>query len=191
MGTITGSSPDFTCRITLNCYSDRYFAFRKARNPGHPGYEIYPGSSSTFLYEPLGKIRAVAEPAWRNEHLHSTEHARTPEEIDWMVEDLLELGLPILEKARTIEGVNWLYTSEEAGKLYPDNLSQCREGRTIAFYEAILYARWANDPHFEEIVEFVLDFNRSLDKRGWDQARIEEWVNCCRTITQPVGRGPA
>jgi hypothetical protein len=99
-------------------------------------------------------LREIVQPNWDNE-IHRTEFMRNFEEAEWLAEDLLKYGLPILDKARTLEGVDWLYNSPEAASVFFGNVYHSNP-----FWRHILAIKAATqvrNPHFEEIAIRLLE----------------------------------
>lgn len=185
-GLIGGSSPDYRCDLSLESLSRRFYAIRlAAARPSEPSpnFDFY---GSAFLTS-VKSIRNWLVPGWQLGG--DSEYARSPEEMDWMVEDLLRLGLPLLEKARTVEGMAWLYTSEDAQTVFPGNFWAGQKIRSIAAHKVLPYARLAGNLRFEEMASYLstCDYGMVRD----NPKGLREIVDYCRNVLQPVGSGPA
>jgi len=105
-----------------------------------------------------------------------------------MVSDLLGFGLPVLERARTVEGVDWLFNSEAAAEVFSDNLHGARS-ITDDHEQATIYARFVGSPRFDAI---VADIEQRIAKQhSMVTERYRALVELCRTSVQPVGSGVA
>lgn len=102
----------------------------------------------------LFRLREIAQPNWNNE-ARRIEFMRNFEEAEWLAEDLLRYGLPILDKARTVEGVDWLYNSPEAASMFPGNVYHSNP--VWRHIMAIKAATQVRNPHFEEIASRLLE----------------------------------
>lgn len=124
----------------------------------------------------LFRLREIVQPNWNNE-ARRTEFMRNFEEAEWLAEDLLRYGLPILDKARTIEGVDWLYNSPEAASVFPGNVYHSNPvWRHIV---AIKAAMQAHNPHFEEIASRLLE--KFVDKPdNWESIGNKKFIDQCR-----------
>lgn len=144
-----------------------------------------------FIIEGLGfqsgiklyDLRWVARPDWNSESSGRTEIIRNFEEAEWLAEDLLKYGLPILDKARTIEGVDWLYNSPEAASVFPGNVYHSNPiWRDI---RAIKVAAQVRNPHFEEIANRLLE--KFADKPDhWESKSGKEIIDQCRAQLHSV-----
>jgi hypothetical protein len=133
----------------------------------------------------FGGVRNHVNPAWKNLNNSERFYIRNQEEVDWLLFDLVQQGLLILDKARTIKGMDWLYNSAAGAKLLPVNTNSINE--TLA---AVAYAYWAGNPDFDNIIEKLrgqLQENQDIE----DSECFEVLVNYCRTELQPMGDGVA
>lgn len=169
------------CDVILRTKSARFAALEQALAPDKPNISpahVFSVSSIT--------VREFVSPAWKN----MDNSIRNQEDVDWLLSDLVQQGMPILEKARTIKGMDWLYNSEAGAKLFPFN-------RTLNAYNGInqalaaaAYAYWAGNPDFDDIVE-KLRAQIQEEQDPEDCERFEALVNYCRTSLQPIGDGAA
>ncbi|MDW5418977.1 hypothetical protein R6242_20605 [Iodobacter sp. CM08] len=119
--------------------------------------------------------------------LNNIDLCRSTEEIDWMIEDTLNMGIFILNKARTIQGLNWLQSNKEAKGVYPNNYYNTKK-QSFSFF---LYARLAGDPHFEQMAQEILEVVNSKEPIPNAPTTINEIITFCREYVSPVGDGPA
>ncbi len=146
-------------------------------------------------------LRQVVQPNWKNES-RLRDVMRNFEEAEWLAEDLLKYGLPILDKARTPEGLDWLFNSPEAVSVFFGNVHHSNPfWRDIL---AIKAATQVRNPHFEEIAGRLLEKFADKDviveklrtqiqekQHPEDCERFEALINYCRTSLQPIGDGAA
>jgi hypothetical protein len=190
---VEGSEPDYRTGIRLKSRSDRMQAIATKAYAGlieaHEPTDFRSASFTTTLSE----LRREMYPAWRNAGADQKEYIRNTEEMDWMVEDLLRLGLPVLDKTRTIEGLNWLYTGEEGDPMCfmsVWNLSANEGIRRRYAAEKLVYARLAGNPRFEEMVDYLSQpLDNTMAKNSPESFR--QIVDYCRNVLQPLGTGPA
>jgi hypothetical protein len=170
------------CELILRTKSARFAALEQALAPDKPGI-----SPAHVFSVSLNNVREQVNPAWKN----MDAPIRNQEEVDWLLSDLVQQGLPILEKARTIKGMDWLYNSSEAGaRLFPFNRALKAYGGISHALTAVAYAYWAVNPDFDDIVEKLrAQIQEQQDPE--DSERFEALVNYCRTALQPMGDGAA
>jgi hypothetical protein len=123
-------------------------------------------------------LRQVVQPNWKNESRRPG-FMRNFEEAEWLAEDLLKYGLPILDKARTPEGLDWLFNSPEAVSVFLGNVHYSNPfWRDIMAIKAAMQVR---NPHFEEIAGRLLEkfadkpdsLQAIYDKKFIDQCRAQ------------------
>ena len=193
-GSVEGSEPNYDTGIYLNFRSDRMQAIQTTVYAEQiEAHEAKDFRSKTYATT-LGELRYGMYPAWKNATAGQNEYVRNTEEMDWMVEDLLRLGLPVLDKARTIEGLNWLYTSEEGDPMC--FMSVCnptvheRVRRRWA-NQKLVYARLAGNPRFEEMVDYLTQPSLDTYMSKSSPESFRQIVDYCRNVLQPLGTGPA
>jgi hypothetical protein len=154
-----------SCRIYLEVKSNRVRNIFKRWGEDVPEYRVPFGFGENILYLPFDDIRVVAQPDWKNKNDYSIPSFSilTQEEANWMIEDLLQYGLPLLDRAWTVEDMDWLYNR---------NPLTARYVRDVGLYITIprpffrrarlatIYARLAGNPAFDEIVR---DFGQRME----------------------------
>lgn len=169
------------CNLILRTKSTRFAALEHALAPDKPSI-----SPAHVFSVPFVSVRELVNPAWKN----MDNNIRNQEEVDWLLSDLVQQGMPILEKARTIKGMDWLYNSEASAKLFPFNRAlQAYNGISHAL-AAVAYAYWAGNPDFDDIVEKLHTQIQEIQDPE-DCEHFEALVNYCRTALQPIGDGAA
>ncbi len=191
-GSVEGSEPDYRTWIHISSRSDRMNEIvTKAYGLTEP--DVPNGSRSETFTTDLGVLRYYMCPAWQNSVSGDTHYCRNTEEMDWMVEDLLRLGLPVLDKARTLEGLNWLYTGEDGDPMCFKsfwNLTVDERNRRAYRTQRLVYARLAGNPRFEEMVDYLSQpLDNTMAKNSPESFR--KIVDFCRNVLQPPGTGPA
>lgn len=126
----------------------------------------------------LKKLRMHAQPAWDSEDSRRYRLARNFEWVGWMVDDILAYGLPILDKGRTSEGVDWLYNAPEGLKIFPGNVYNSRPQQRDE--DAIIVAMQVGNPHFEDIASRLLEMSKG--KPEWFSSRVLKKIEFCRTL---------
>ena len=191
---VEGSGPDYRTRIYLDSRSDRMQAIQTTVYAEQiEEHEAKDFRSKTYTTT-MGELRYEMYPAWRNAGGGQTEYIRNTEEMDWMVEDLLRLGLPVLDKARTIEGLNWLYTGEEGDPMCIMGVwNQTTHERRRRRYATrkLVYARLAGNPRFEEMVDYLTQPSLDPYMSKSSPESFRQIVDYCRNVLQPLGTGPA
>lgn len=172
--------PAYSCNPMLIAKSARYAALRQALEPNKPSVSPAEVFSFSFI-----AVRELVQPAWQGLDPART---RNMEEVDWLLSELIQHGLPILEKARTIKGMDWLYNNPEAAKLFPHNRLHRRDSHNQAL-AAVAYAYWAGNPEFDAIVAERLDNIPSDEAEG--RALIKACADYLRAKEQPMGDGIA
>lgn len=171
------------CSPVLKATSDRKFEVEKLRSPGEDfGYE----SAATFLSEEVKVLRRIWNPDWNNESIIATEYCRNFEEVDWLVEDLMAQAIPLLEKARTIEGVHWLFCQPDAKSLFGGNIYN----RGSPPFRALYAARQADNSGFDEVARYFIERLEAGEKRC-RMEDLQEWIRFFRDKVEPFGTGPA
>lgn len=112
------------------------------------------------FYELRGVVwdRLGLEDSLRYNHYVIIE-CRNNEEVDWIVDEILTYGLPIMEKASSFKGMNWLFNSPEAKNVFYHNRfidwpGFCHHLRSNYYYRALKIARLANS---SELDQYVID----------------------------------
>lgn len=185
-GIFRGRAPALSCEISLISCSDRLAAIkRQFEGPNL----VHPRNYSMVFHVFFRRVRELARPAWNTFPFATSSYTTNEEEVDWMVADLLSFGLPILDKARTVEGVDWLFNSEDGAAVFPNNLHSPQSGITDYAHEATIYARLAANPRFDTIVS---DVDRRL--AGYSETVVNRYKSLtvlCRDSVQPAGGGVA
>ncbi|MBM4207397.1 MAG: hypothetical protein FJ190_05050 [Gammaproteobacteria bacterium] len=172
--------PLFSCNPMLKSASDRFAGLRQALQPD----KTIVAPANVFNFSFL-TVRGHVQPAWDGLDAGRT---NSLEEVEWLLSELMQDGIAILDKARTIKGMDWLYNSDEAATLFPRNSNIPHEGVDQAL-AAIAYAYWAGNPEFEKIVE------QRLAHIAQDNSEAREHIQACadylRTKEQALGDGVA
>ncbi|SER78779.1 hypothetical protein SAMN04244573_04318 [Azotobacter beijerinckii] len=182
LGPLCGRAPALSCEVRQIGCSDRLAATK---------HEIYGPSWSLptyprIFYVYLRGTQELARHGWKAQPFAASSYTTNEEEVDWMVSDLL--GLPILERTRAVEGVDWLFSSEAVEEVFLDNLHGSRS--IIDDYKRVtIYAHRAGSLRFGAIVADVEQ--RIAKQHSMVTERYRALVELCRTSVQPVGSGVA
>jgi hypothetical protein len=136
--------------------------------PKHPNYR--PSTHEEVFRASLWSLRKMAEPDWVEPEMRYISklepRIETEEEADWLVEDLLQYGLSLLDGAWTVERVDWLYNQNpETARYFRDAALHDNPKRLLRnACIATIYARLAGNPDFEDIVR---DFGQRIELRPY------------------------
>jgi hypothetical protein len=129
----------------------------------------------------LQDFRESAYPVWKNLGAWAPQLALTREDVDWIIDDLLQVGLPFLDRFRT-------FSVDDADRYFNEHNESTREPYVQNSFFAELYARLAGKRDFEAVV-------RRFD-RDWEdpknKERSEQITDLIRREIHPVnGSEPA
>jgi hypothetical protein len=134
----------------------------------------------------LGELRKL-NMRWSN----STSYCRSLEEIDWMVDDLINLLVPLLDFSRTIQGMNHLYLSDKMADSFPQNYhNKNKNGWRCGWWLMFLYAKLAGDTHYETVVNDLMQ-TALAQQEGYDLARMADRVKFINENVNCISDGPA
>jgi hypothetical protein len=151
---------DVRCSPYLDMESDRIRHVLERWGKNISKYRGVPFVDSVF-YIPFDAIRAAMQPDWKNREFIS--FVMTQEDADWLIEDLLQHGLPLLDRARTVGGMDWLYNKNPVTARYIRDVGLHVTSPEPFFGRARLatiYARLAGNPAFDEIAR---DFGKFME----------------------------
>jgi hypothetical protein len=169
-----------TCSVQFSQYSERITAIRDRYNDFDKGERINRTSDIFFFY--LFDLREGAQPGWKNLETWAEQLVLTKEEADWMIEDILQMGLSILDRLRNL-------TVEDADRFF-NGRHEWTElvEKTRSITSATIYARLAGKMDFETVV-------RHYEQRIQDKdvkERYARLADICRREIHPVnGSEPA
>jgi hypothetical protein len=149
----------------------------------------------------LRDFRIRSQREWIGE---SRDQALGEEDLDWMMGDIVRLGLPVLEKAKTVEGMDWLCHADSDEARTMDEWNSTRpikhpRDALGSISKKIIYAWLSGNPRFEEIVARMYahasgKHNTPQDpdyQSPRDMAEIEMYAAYCRQSVPRIGTGPA
>ncbi|MFC7421564.1 hypothetical protein ACFQNF_17005 [Iodobacter arcticus] len=180
--TASGSAGELKCRVSFEVYSQR---FNRQLTEFRLWSEETPRDDSNQVSIDLPGLGALRDLSI-GKSLYSIDQCRSAEEIDWMIEDILGLSIFIFDKARTIQGMNWLFSNEEAKFIFPNNYFY-KKKHGFAFF---LYARLAGNLEFDKIAKEMLDVVKNETPLP-NASTVDEIITFCREYISPIGDGPA
>jgi hypothetical protein len=133
----------------LKHYSTRLATIYKAL-----GYRKDSCQMEPALAVNLDGIRRMEQPAWKD--LQGDHWADYEEAADWLADDLLRYGLPVLERARTVEGIDWLHNQAPGFKDFFHKRRIDKNAFDFSFaLRALVYAWLAGNPEFDALRRHV------------------------------------
>jgi hypothetical protein len=186
---IASSACVMHCIVGFEQHSERIAAIKTKFNnfgDGLPEPKFIDGLSEIFSLS-LKHFRKLEYPRWKDLGVWAPELALTQEDVDWIIDDILQMGLPFLDRFRdfTVDDADNFFNEENGfrEKLFRET------GRSLGNRVlATIYARLAGKRDFEAVVK---GFGQSIetDKERKKYATV---VDVCRNHLQPVnGSEPA
>jgi hypothetical protein len=112
--------------------------------------------NKAFLLD-LSDFRSLHNPGWDRLGAKQDKLAWTEGWVDWMLDDLKALVLPVLDKAQTLEGLDALYHRPEVGKLFPLAVRPLGEIDNDVMEPVLAIAYAAHNPEFEALAKRIED----------------------------------
>lgn len=185
----SGRAGEVSTDISFSINSYRYGQFRHNFRSWLKGSSLDEGFDQEewkFILFKLRSVRGLCT-GWSN----SSSYCRSAEEINWMFEDTIKFGIPILDKAQSIQGINWLLSDEEAKNVYPENYYNCKEWKlSYSRLQLFAYMRWAGSSSFDFIAAEQMK-NEQDQVLTHDSLKIKEIIKFCSEHLFLVGDGPA
>ena len=150
---LKGQAPGWLCDFAIEQGSQTLTkAVAAAGYPlGNPN-----GLNKAFLLD-LSDFRSLHNPGWDRLGAKQDKLAWTEGWVDWMLDDLKALVLPVLDKAQTPEGLDALYHRPEVGKLFPWALRPLGEIDNEVMEPVLAIAHAAHNPEFEALAKRIED----------------------------------
>ncbi|GHU36977.1 hypothetical protein AGMMS50256_34310 [Betaproteobacteria bacterium] len=189
----------FDCSILLKSHSKRMLGLcRDWSQKYQEKFSHILGGRTLFMT--LWDVQKIVYPVWRCNKVGLK--ILTGEDADWVVEDLIRYGIPILDRIRTVDGVDWFYNRNpdtayffRNPHMFDKDFNLKREFDYSGVYFSTVYARLAGNPDFDEIVR---DFEQRIEAlpedfegfwgqtKQWHREKYALIVNLCRTELQAV-----
>ena len=150
---LKGQAPGWLCDFAIEQGSQTLTkAVAAAGYPlGNPN-----GLNKAFLLD-LSDFRSLHNPGWDRLRAKQDKLAWTEGWVDWMLDDLKALVLPVLDKAQTLEGLDALYHRPEVGKLFPWALRPLGEIDNDVMEPVLAITHAAHNPEFEALAKRIED----------------------------------
>jgi hypothetical protein len=151
------------CQIWLRVFSERMRDIRARWS--EKGFN-YGSRCGDFSMLNMWNMRIITQPDWvdpaKRFHEWRSPSIITQEEANWLIEDLLLYGIPLLDRAWTVEGMDWLYNKNPAIARYFDvgYFISASSGYFSRACLATIYARLAGNSDFDNIVR---DFGQNIE----------------------------
>jgi hypothetical protein len=185
------------CSVDLDQHSERIGTIRTKFNnfgDGLPEPKFIDTLSKIFYFG-LHDLREITQPGWKNLGTWAPQLTLTREDADWIIDDILQIGLPFLDRFR-------VFTVDDADKFYnernefTDNLFRETGGSLGNIECATIYARLSGKRDFEAVVhhfEQFMDKARKVHEKYFGcEKEYAQVVDVCRNHLQPVdGSEPA
>jgi hypothetical protein len=114
------------------------------------------GLNKAFLLD-LSDFRSLHNPGWARLGAKQDKLAWTEGWVDWMLDDLKALVLPVLDKAQTLEGLDALYHRPEVGKLFPWAVRPLGEIDNDVMEPVLAVAHASRNPGFDALAKRIVD----------------------------------
>jgi hypothetical protein len=174
------------CHVDFKQHSERIMSILKKYNNFGDGLPEPEDMSKIFVLD-LGDFRRMEQPGWKNLNQWATELALSKEEVDWIIDDTLRLGLSFLDRFRVFsvdDADNFFHEHSE----FSDKLMNASGRPLVDFVLTPIYARLAGKRDFEAVVrhfEQIIETDKGRKK-------FSQVVDVCRNHLQPVnGSEPA
>ncbi|MDR3054578.1 MAG: hypothetical protein LBU53_04150 [Zoogloeaceae bacterium] len=140
-------------------------------------------------------LRKMMQPAWEGLGEKASKTTANEEEINWMFEDVLRYGLPLMELIHTVDDVDWLLNSDAPLPIFIRNLKLSNRDWILKVDHActtIIYARLAGNPKFDVIVhDLEQRVFEGLSKayestQNFVKERFYSTLEACRTHLKPI-----
>lgn len=142
---IGGEHPALTCKFDIEQGSRRFT--QAMQRAGYPMGN--PDGTRLIVNEQLVSFRTLNHPGWDRLPGHVVHLVWTQGWLDWMLDDLGVLVLPVLEQARTAEGLCKLYTDPQSSGRFPRAVKEHGDVSRFAMLPAIAAAYFAGSPQFD------------------------------------------
>jgi hypothetical protein len=110
------------------------------------------------------------------------------EEIDWLAEDLLRYGVPMMNEVLTVNGVDNLYNKKwRSGEFFHYYLGK---KPFVAISCALIYARLAGNPEFDDISDEIEQFLSGRDHEYYQKLREfhADLLDVCKKHLHPLDK---
>jgi hypothetical protein len=146
---------------------------------------------SKIFYFSLREFRKMVQPGWKNRGTWALELALSQEDVNWIIEDTLQMGLPFLDRFRVISVDDADRFFNEPNE-FTDKLFLETGGSFFEIKNAMIYARLAGKRDFEAVVRRFEQFIDTHEDYSSAKKKYAEVVDICRRHLQPVnGSEPA
>ncbi|MFC7421562.1 hypothetical protein ACFQNF_16995, partial [Iodobacter arcticus] len=183
--TDSGSAGELKCRVSFEVYSQRVDCIASKFRLWRENLPIidFQHTKKVPIYLPgLDTLRNRVY----GKKLNNADCCRSAEEVDWVVEDILILGVFTLDKARTIQGMNWLLSDEGAQSWNPEDYEHDKS----LIFDLFTYARLASNPRFEQMAKEIQEVVKHQTPIP-NVATVNDMAAFCREYVSPIGDGPA
>jgi len=136
----------------------------------------------------LVSFRTLNHPGWDRLSGHVVHLVWTQGWLDWMLDDLGALVLPVLEQARTAEGLCKLYTDPQSVGRFPRAVKEHGDVSRFAMLPAIAAAYFAGSPQFELLTLRCLKqlkLGEQPGQRDGQSEQITRLVDALRSSATP------
>ena len=186
---IGGEHPGLTCQFDIEQGSRRF-----TQTMQQAGYPLgNPDGTRLILNQQLVFFRWRHHPGWGRLPGSVAHQVWTQGWLDWMLEDLSALVLPVLDMARSAEGLNALYNEPAYAASFPGALNEAGDVDTSRTLPALAAAFFSGSPHFERLALRCLKQLRQNEQPGRIDARVEQVTRLISTLraSAPAGMGTA
>lgn len=181
---IGGAPPALTCKFDIEQGSRRFTQVMQSA-----GYPLgNPEGTRLILNEQLVSFRTLNHPGWDRLSGHVVHLVWTQGWLDWMLDDLGALVLPVLEQARTAEGLCKLYTDPQSAGRFPRAVREHGDVSRFAMLPAIAAAYFAGSPQFELLTLRCLKqlkLGEQPGQRDGQSEQITRLVDALRSSATP------